>query len=90
MNFPGFILGLIISSLYGAVFHFWVGGKAGKLLLYLILAWAGFIIGHLLGNATSFTFARLGQLNLGPATIGSIILLGLGHWLSLVETQETS
>ena len=62
MSVPTLILGLILSTLYGALFHLWRGGNAGRLLLYLVLAWVGFWLGQLLGNILHLSFDTLGQL----------------------------
>jgi hypothetical protein len=88
MTIPALLLGLLISTLYGAAFHLWRGGGFGKLLLYLVLGWAGFWIGHLLANQLGWTFGSLGPLRLGFATLLSAVFLGLGYWLSLVEVER--
>ncbi len=85
MTLPSILIGVILSSLYGAAFHLWRNGGLGRLLLYLILAWIGFWAGHLLGNAWGWTFLSLGALRVGAATLGAAITLGIGHWLSLIE-----
>jgi hypothetical protein len=87
MSIPGIFLGLILSTLYGALFHLWRGGNAGRLLLYLLLAWIGFWLGHLVGNFLNSSFDLLGQLHLFFASLGSIIMLGIGYWLSLVQSE---
>jgi hypothetical protein len=89
MTLPSLLLGIFISSLYGALFHLWRGGDGGKLFLYLIFSWIGFWLGQIVGNIFVMTFASLGPLHLGAATIGSITILGVGYWLSLIETNET-
>jgi H+/Cl- antiporter ClcA len=88
MTLPSLFLGLVLSSLYGAAFHLWKGGSLKKLLLYLILGWAGFWAGHLLAANLGWTFLALGPLNTGMATLGSALLLFLGDWLSRVEVQR--
>ncbi|MFZ2098091.1 MAG: hypothetical protein WAV05_15770 [Anaerolineales bacterium] len=88
MSIPTIFLGLILSTLYGALFHLWRGGNAGRLLLYLLLAWIGFWLGQLLGNYLKVSFDTLGQLHLGMATLGSLILLAIGYWLSLVQVES--
>jgi uncharacterized membrane protein YeaQ/YmgE (transglycosylase-associated protein family) len=88
MSIPTLILGLILSTLYGALFHLWRGGNAGRLLLYLILAWLGFWLGQFLGNYLKFSFDTLGQLHIVIATLGSFILLFIGYWLSLVQVEK--
>lgn len=85
MPLPTLILGILISTLYGALFHFWRGGSLGRLILYLVLGWLGFWTGHTLAGLWGWTFASLGTLRLGAATIGSFIFLAIGYWLSLVE-----
>ena len=85
MTIPSIIIGIVISSLYGVAFHLWRGGGLGRLILYVVLAWIGFWIGHIIGNSQGWTFVSLGPLRLGAATVGSIITLGFGYWLSLVE-----
>jgi len=88
MSIPTIIFGMIIASLYGAAFHFWRGGGLGKLFLYLLLGWAGFWVGDMLGRQLGWSFASLGPLHLGMATIGSGIFLMVGHWLSLVQVER--
>ena len=88
MSIPTLLLGLVLSTLYGALFHLWRGGHAGRLLLYLILAWIGFWIGQLLGNLINLTFDTLGQLHIVSASLGSIGFLVVGYWLSLVQVEK--
>jgi uncharacterized membrane protein YeaQ/YmgE (transglycosylase-associated protein family) len=87
MSIPTLFLGLILSTLYGALFHLWRGGNAGRLLLYLLLSWIGFWIGQLVGNLLNVSFDTLGQLHLLFATLGSVIFLAIGFWLSLVQAE---
>jgi len=87
MTLPSILIGIIISSLYGAAFHLWRGGGLGRLVLYLILAWVGFWSGHFLGVTLHWTFFSLGPLRLGTATLGAALALGIGYWLSLVEER---
>ena len=85
MTIPSIIIGIVISSLYGVAFHLWRGGGFGRLILYIVLSWIGFWIGHLIGFSQNWAFASLGPLRLGAATVGAVIALGFGYWLSLVE-----
>ncbi len=87
MTFPAFFMGLLISTLYGAIFHLWRGGSGGKLLLYILLGWVGFWGGHLAGTLLGWDFFRIGPLYTGTATLGSALTLGIGYWLSLVEVE---
>lgn len=88
MTIPGILFGILISTLYGAGFHLVRGGGLGRLILYLLLGWAGFWIGHVLGNFLNWSFASVGPLNFGAATLASLVFLGIGHWLSQVEIEK--
>lgn len=88
MSLPGLILGLIISILYGAIFHFWRGGGAIRLILYLILSMTGFWVGQIVAAKYNLIFLSIGTLHLGFATICSIIFLSIGHWLSLAQVEK--
>jgi len=35
MTLPAFLLGFVLSTLYGAAFHLWRGGSIGRLFFYL-------------------------------------------------------
>jgi hypothetical protein len=88
MSLPALLFGFVISTLYGAAFHLIRGGGAGRLLLYLLLAWAGFWSGQFLAAQRGWTFASLGPLHLGMATLASLLFLAVGNWLSLVEAER--
>jgi hypothetical protein len=88
MTLPAALLGVLISTLFGALFHLWRGGGIGRLILYLILGWAGFWIGHLIGTQFEWTFFSVGPLRLGVAILSSLVFLGIGYWLSLVEVER--
>jgi hypothetical protein len=90
MTLPSIILGIVISSLYGTIFHLYRGGGPGRLLLYLVSAWIGFWLGQFLANTLGWSFLSLGPLRLGMGTIGSAITLAIGYWLSLVESKTGS
>jgi hypothetical protein len=87
MTLPAFLIGIVISSLYGALFHLWRGGGLGRLALYLMLAWLGFWMGHFVGDFFGFTFFSLGPLHTGTATLGAFLTLGLGFWLAKVQSD---
>ncbi len=79
------IMGFLVSSLMGAIFHLWKGGNVWRLVLYLVLAWGGFWLGHFLGQLINFEFIKVGMLYLGPACLLCVGLLFLGHWLSFAK-----
>ena len=82
MTLPALLFGFLISTAYGAAFHLWRGGSAGRLLLDLFLAWSGFAAGQIIGDSLGLSFAQLGPLHLGLGTIVSLAFLFVGHWLS--------
>ncbi|MCL4560438.1 MAG: hypothetical protein M1281_07485 [Chloroflexi bacterium] len=88
MTLPAFLFGFLASTLYGAAFHLWRGGSLPRLALYLALSWVGFGLGHFLGERLSWTFFNIGPLNLGMATLGSLVFLAAGYWLSLVQVEK--
>jgi hypothetical protein len=60
MTIPAILFGIFISTLYGAVFHFWRGGSAKMFVLYLVLAWAGFWLGQYIGVLAEWSFWQTG------------------------------
>lgn len=82
------ILGLILSTLYGAIFHLWRGGGSGRLVLYLVLSWAGFLIGHLIATYLDIAFEKVGDLHIGIASLGSFVFILIGYWFSLGEPKR--
>ena len=88
MTTPAILLGILLSILYGSVFHLFRGGGTGRLLLYIVLAMIGFWIGQLLANNFGLSFIKVGTLRLGLATISSWLFIGVGHWLSLVDIER--
>jgi hypothetical protein len=85
MTFPAIIFGIVLSTIYGTAFHFFKGGSLNRLFLYIILSWLGFWSGHFVGAALGWSFAAAGPLNAGMATLGSVVILFVGEWLSRVE-----
>jgi hypothetical protein len=88
MTFPAVIFGLLLAALYAAAFHFCRADSLKKLLLYFILSEAGFWAGHYLGATLKWTFAQVGPLYAGMGTLGSLVFLFVGRWLSQVEINK--
>jgi len=88
MTLPSLAIGVVIALLIGSLFHLWLDGGGGRLILYLVLSLVGFFAGHIAGSLLNWSFLPLGPLDLGMALVGSLLLLGLGHWLSLIEIQR--
>jgi len=88
MTIPAIFFGVVLSSAYGTAFHFFRDGGFKKLLIYILMAWAGFWGGHFAGAALGWSFAAIGPINTGMASIGSVIVLLIGDWLSRVEITQ--
>lgn len=88
MHLPALLFGVLLSSLYGTAFHWWRGGGAGRLLLYVGLAWVGFWLGQVAASWFGWVFASVGPLHVGMATLCSLAALGLGYWLSLLRPES--
>ena len=88
MTLPAAIFGIIISTLYGALFHLIRGGNLWQLLLYIFLSWIGFWLGHFVAEWLGWDFLGIGPLHLGIATIVSWLFMLVGSWLSQVEVER--
>ena len=85
MTLPSFFLGLIIATLYGALFHLWRGGGPKRILFYLTLAWLGFFAANFLSLWLGWVLLPIGTLKFGIATLGALIFLFAGDWLGRIE-----
>lgn len=82
MTLPAFLFGMLIATVYGSAFHLFRGGGFGRLILDIIFSWVGFWCGHFLASRADWIFWSIGPLNLGMATVGSIIGIILGYWIT--------
>jgi hypothetical protein len=78
----GLVLGFLMSTIYGAAFHLIIGGPPRKLLLYVVVSWLGFAIGHFVGDLLNVEFLKLGAMHLFAASIGSWTALLLAWFFS--------
>ena len=85
MTIPAYIFGIVLSTLYGAGFHFFVAGNARRLMLYLLAGWTGFAVGHWAGDLIGFHLYDIGTLNFSAATLGAFIALFISRWLADVD-----
>lgn len=88
VTLPTLIFGLLIASLYGALFHLFIGGGIGRLFLFLLLSWVGFLTGQLLASYLAWDFDLIGPLHVGTSTLASFFFLITGHWLSRFEGSQ--
>jgi hypothetical protein len=90
MTIPTLLLALLIALLYGALYHLLRNGGVWRLFFYLVLSVAGFAFGHLIGLWRGWNFFAIGSLYLGMASIGSLVFLVVGDWLSRIEADRES
>jgi hypothetical protein len=87
MTLPTFLFAFLVALFYGALYHLIRGGNFWRLILYFGLSVFGFAMGHLIGLWRGWTFIPLGSLNFGLSSLGSIMVLIFGDWLSRVEAR---
>jgi hypothetical protein len=90
MTLPALAFGILFSTLFGAVFHLITGGSLVRMIMFIIFSWVGFWGGHFLANTLDWTFWSVGPLHMGMATLGSLLFLAIGFWLSLLNPKSTS
>jgi hypothetical protein len=85
MPIPTIVFGVLLSSLYGALYHLIRGGSLRRMLFFFVLAWAGFWLGDLLGWYMGWGFASAGILNAGMGTVLSLAFLVIGDFVSRIR-----
>lgn len=90
MTLPALLFAFLLALLYGAVYHLIRNGGFWRLILYFILSLVGFASGHFMGLWRGWVFIPLGSLNLGMSSLGSLIILIFGDWLSRIEASPES
>jgi hypothetical protein len=88
MTFPALIFGVLLAALVAAVYHFWKGTDLKRLVLYGVFSEAGFWAGQGIAAALHWEGASVGPLHVLLGTLGSVIFLLIGDWLSQVEIRS--
>ena len=89
MTLPALFFAFLLALLYGALYHLIRDGGFWRLILYFILSVIGFALGHFWGLWRGWVFIPVGSLNLGLSSLGSLIILIFGDWLSRIEGRES-
>jgi hypothetical protein len=87
MPLPTILFGILLSSAYGAAYHLWRGGSLRRLALFLVLGWAGFWGGEWAGWSLGWDFASVGTLHAGAGTLGALVLLLAGDFVSRIRLR---
>lgn len=78
---PAIVIILILSVLYGALFHLWKGKTWLDMGSLILVALAGFIIGQLLGVFLQLDVLKLGQVHIVEGTIFAWLAMLAFVWL---------
>ena len=88
MTIPSLLLGVLIASACGFLFHVIRGGRLPRLFLYLITALGAFFIGHFISELLDWRLMRIGTLNLFPAILATIVGLIVASVLAGPEAER--
>lgn len=77
---PGLLFGLLLSTIYAALFHLWGGRSVRDLLVYVAAAAAGFAVGQFLGMLMQLPLPRIGQVHIIEASVFA--------WLALISVRQ--
>ncbi|MBX3061751.1 MAG: hypothetical protein U0528_16715 [Anaerolineae bacterium] len=88
MPAPSIVLGFILATIYGAVFHVIFGGDLRRMALFLLASWLGFTLGQLFGSVGGVRVLAIGQVNIFSATLGSWLALFATHFLTNVPRRQ--
>ena len=90
MTLPAILFSLLLALLYAALYHLVRDGGFWRLILFCFLSMFGFALGYLVGLWRGWVWIPLGTINLGVCTVGSLLMLLLGDWLSRFEVSLES
>lgn len=78
---PSLLLILILSLVYGALFHLWRGRTWGDLGLFLLVALVGMLIAQPLGTVLGLNILKIGSTYLLEGTVLAWLLMLAVAWL---------
>ena len=90
MTLPTILFALLIALFYGALYHLIRGGGFWRLIFDLGLSVLGFAVGQSVGYWFGWFIIPLGSMDVGSASIGSLVFLVGGDWLSRIEVRPES
>ena len=86
---PALLLGLLLSTAYAALFHFWGGRNLRDLLIYWLAAVIGFAAGQAIGVLAQISWLQIGQLYVFTGTIGALAALVVARaWSQVAFSGE--
>ena len=82
MTIQAILFGLLVSAFYGCLVHVIFGGNVFSIFINILIAAAGFFIGHFIGNVIGRELIRIGVINFGWGSLTSFIFLLIGVAIS--------
>lgn len=74
---PSIVLGLLLGSLYGLLWHACLGRRPLWLPIYWAVGVVGFFVGYALAALAGLHLIALGAIPLVEATVGAVLALAL-------------
>ncbi len=85
MPIPTIVFGVLLSTLYGAIYHLLRGGSTKMMLVFILLAWIGFWLGDALAWNLDWYFFGIGNLNAGTGTVFSFVFMIIGDLIRILR-----
>lgn len=80
---PVFLLGSVLATLWGALFHILFGKQLRDLVLYFFISFIGLFVGQAMADILGFHWLLVGQLHFVEATAGCWIAMLIARWLQV-------
>jgi uncharacterized membrane protein YjjP (DUF1212 family) len=87
---PTATFAFIVATLFGAGFHFLVGGDVRRLALFLLAGWVGFALGHTLGAVFDINILNIGTLRIVSASVGALAVLSVAFVLTSSRVRRSA
>jgi hypothetical protein len=78
---PTLTFAIVLATLLGALFHLVSGGDGRRMILYLLSAWVGFALGHIVGVVFEIDLFNVGTLRAASAALGALVALVAARFL---------
>jgi hypothetical protein len=86
---PSLVLGIVIASMYAALYNLWRNGSPRDLLFCLVAAWAGFALGQAGGWLIGLEWGMIGRIYMIEGTMFAWMLLFLMNWLRMPRREPS-
>lgn len=80
---PVILVGALIATLWGAMFHLLFGKTLRDLVLYWFIGLIGFAVGQAMANTLGLSWLMVGEVHLAEGTLACWIAMFVARWLKL-------